>query len=242
MRDARPSPIAIAVLGGVLMLSACGEDAAPVFTEQTRDPVLARVLHDPLMVDPDLAYRNEAAAALTTSVGQPIPVLAGNETLARFARDEARLELLKDGEIIDLPEVEFDVEGSNLADLNSAAEMALTLGAPAHCTEQLLAGFKWAARLEKPASIMPHGHVRTSAGFDSGKCSMRVVRYLTPAERDAALEYHFNLASRAKMSVEIYNSPENAMIAKSENVTLAINVRDAADAMRMVDVVYWKAE
>ncbi len=246
MRAFRLSPVkrrlvSILLLGpGALALSACTGEAEPAESPATPDPVVARALNDPLMVDPDLAYRNQAAAALSTGVDHALPVLSGNAAMARRARDEMRLALLEDGSILDLPDMAEGEGGVSLAGIHSAEQMALSRGVPEDCAKQLRAGFVWAARLDDAASLMPFGHVRAAAGAEDAKCSIRAVSYLTAAEGEDALLYHYNLARRAELNTDVFAKPEFALTGTSEDVHLAVNIRDGNDAMRIVDLIYWK--
>ncbi len=228
------------LLPGVLALSACTGEAEPAESAATPDPVIARALNDPLMVDPDLAYRNQAAAALSTGVDHALPVLSGNAAMARRARDEMRLALLEDGAILDLPDMTESEEGVSLAGIHNAEQMALTHDVPEDCAKQLRAGFIWAARLDDAASLMPFGHVRAAAGAENEKCSIRAVSYLTAAEGKDVLLYHYNLARRAELNTDVFAKPELALAGSSEDARLAVNIREGNDAMRVVDLIFWK--
>ncbi len=228
------------LLPGVLVLSACAGEVEPTESPAMPDPLIARALNDPLMVDPDLAYRNQAAAALSTGADHALPVLSGNAAKARRVRDEMRLALLEDGTILDLPDSDEDAEGLSLSGIGSAEQMALTHGVPEDCAKQLRAGFIWAARLDDAANLMPFGHVRAAAGAQRGKCSIRAVSYLTAAEGEDTLQYHYNLARRAEMETKVFAEPELALTAASDGARLAVNIRNGNDAMRVVDLIYWK--
>ncbi|MEP3050003.1 MAG: hypothetical protein ABJP48_03090 [Erythrobacter sp.] len=222
-----------------LALTACG--AEPPLSENviSQDPVVARALNDPLMVDPDLSYRNQANAALTIGVGHALPVFEGSEQLARRAREEARLQLLEDGPILELPLAGESKEGAELAGLVTAPQMALAHGVPEQCVDALQQGFIWAARLDRPAAIMPYGQVRAAAGSDKGDCNLRVISYATPASIEDTLQYHFNLARRSNMSVETFASPESALLANGEGQQFAVNLRAGPRAMTAVEIVHW---
>lgn len=236
----RPFFRLVIAIGGASALSACADDAATKLGDQTRDPIIARALHDPLMVDPDLAYRNEAAAALTYGAGQPLPVLAGNAELARLARDDARLELLEDGAIAELPEPSDAKSAPELSASTSARDLVMAFDGPSECTQHLKADFGWATRLDRSVPILPRGYVRAAAGVESDTCSIRVVRYLTPATVDTAMEYHFNWAVRSGLKPAIYESPQSMVIAKSDGSSQVTIIRESPNAMRQVDLVSWR--
>ena len=242
MQDLRAISTPLFALCAGLAVFGCAQDTAPAQAEQTRDPIIARALHDPIMVDLDLVYRNEAAAALTTGAGQPLPVLAGNAELARLARDEARLELLEIGEIIELPEAAEVDQAPEISPTASAAETVTALGGPSDCSDELQADFRWAARLDRTIKIMPRGYVRAAAGVENDKCSVRVVRYLTPTLADAALEYHFNLFEGAELDASLFDAPQKTLVTNTDDGGQAVIVREAANAMRQVDLVYWRTK
>ncbi|WP_298465256.1 hypothetical protein [uncultured Erythrobacter sp.] len=234
-------PIILAVLPP-LMLAACGDEAASDGTSSavSSDPLLARALNDPLMVDPDLAYRNEANAAITIRHDHALPLFEGSDEAAQRAREEARLQLLEAGSVLDLPNAAIGEGVGSLAGETTAPGMINAIGGPAACTESLSEGFEWAARLPDAAQVMPHGMVQQAAGGSASGCSVRVVRYLTPATIEDALEYHYNRAHRAQLRVERFSKPEQIVRASRGSTQFIVHARPAPNNMSAVDLIYWQ--
>jgi len=222
-------------------LSGCGEEVVEAPTTQVlgQDPLLARALNDPLMVDPDLAWRNEANAVIAYRDGHPLPPFTASDGAAERARDAARAQLLENGPIPDLPDAVGE-GGVSLAELTDAGAMMEAVGSRSDCIEKLTGRLTWSTGLPPTSSIMPHGMVRQAAGADEGTCVVRVVRYLTPVGREDALEYHFTKADRQRFRIERFDLPEMQLRAERRDQIIAVHVRDAAGGMTAVDVVHWR--
>nr|MDJ0642669.1 hypothetical protein [Erythrobacter sp.] len=231
-----------ATLLPAFFLAACGSDAVsdPLENASNGDPVLARALNDPLMVDPDLAYRNEANAAITIRHDHALPPLRAGEEAGQRARDEARLELLEDGPIVDLPESGNGPGLPSLAGATTANAMLAALDADPACVTGLGEGHGWAGRMPQAASIMPHGMVRQAAGRDGQGCTVRVIRYLTAATQSDALEYHYNRAGRGGLRMTRFDQPENSIRGSRGGTQFFAHARPGPDGMTAVDLVYWQ--
>lgn len=234
-------PISLAILPA-LMLAACGDDPVSerAGAATSSDPVLARALNDPLMVDPDLAYRNEANAAIAIRHDHAVPRFVGSDEAAQRAREEARLQLLENGSVLDLPDAVTGGAVGSLADETTAGAMIKAIGGPRACSQNLGEGFEWAARLPDAAKVMPHGMVQQAAGGGANGCSVRVVRYVTPATIEDALEYHFNRAHRAQLRVERFGKPEQILRASRGGTQFIVHARSAPNEMSAVDLIYWQ--
>ncbi|QIQ86643.1 hypothetical protein [Erythrobacter sp.] len=239
----RFAPLALAPL---FALAACGsQDEAPARDPLTADPLLAAALNDPLMVDPDLSWRNEANAAVTIPASHALPPLTRSDEAALAAREAARLELLEEGSVPDLPSPAAHPGPSGLADARTAPAMLEAAGAPAACAERLDEGFAFAADLPDAARIMPHGMVQQAAGGGAG-CEARVIRYLTPAAAEDALQYHVTRAARAGLSPKLFEEPERSLAAADgegeDGVegNLIVAVRPGPGGMSAVDLVWWR--
>ena len=225
----------------LLALAACSEEPVPVADEAlTKDPLLSRALNDPLMVDPDLAWRNEANAVITYRDGHPLPPFLGSEDAAGRAREAADSELLADGPIPDLPAASSGEGSAALADLNYAGEMMRAVGSREDCIGDLTDRLSWSTAMPPTSSIMPHGMIQQAAGVDQGTCVVRVVRYLTPVSTEDALEYHFAKADRARFRIELFDAPEMQMRAERRDQIIAVHTREGANGMAQVDVVHWR--
>lgn len=225
-----------------VMLAQCAP-AEPDRSADTRliatDPVMARALHDPLMSDPDLASRNEANAAIGFVDSSALPVLDGSRDQAQAVREAARLELLDDGEIPELPKPRREPHGKALGPMASAAERLAALGAPQACAARLKDDFGFAANLPRPAAIMPMGMVVQSAGAKSAGCRIRIIRYATAADSDDVLQYHYTRARRGGFKLARYAEPE-AMIAgkRADGAVLVVQVRSGLHGLNIVDLLY----
>lgn len=225
-----------------LLLSSCGDDVLPVDANNAvgADPLLARALNDPLMVDPDLAYRNEANAAITIRHDHALPTFTGSTEAAQRAREVARLELLDSGSILDLPGETTGARKVALAGLSTSNEIIDAVGGPGQCSGQLEEGLAWAARMPDVARVMPHGMVQQAAGVDAGGCDVRVVRYLTPVAIEDALQYHFNQAARARLSATLFREPEAILQASRGDIHLTVHARPGPGGTSAIDLVYWQ--
>ena len=229
-----------------LLPAACAEgedartrDAALIAT----DPVIARALHDPLMSDPDLASRNEANAMLGGADSSALPVFAATPEAAREAREAARIELLEDGPIPDLPLARTQARGKvpmkALGPMASAADLLAALGAPASCAKRLKEDFALAADLPPVAALPPMAMVVQAGGADGGGCGVRIIRYDTAAAPEDVLQYHYVRARRAGLSAERYAAPEDGIVGKgARGETLVVQLREGAQGLTAVELLY----
>lgn len=229
------------VLCALPILSACGGndtgDQAPIVNET--DPYIARALNDPLMVDPDLSYRNEANAAITIGYDHALPSFKGSDDAASRARETARLELLEDGPIRDLPLPQSGAGPASLAQAYGVQALLGAVEAPMECRKDISGSFSYAATLPAIVRIMPHGMVRVAAAVDQPACSLRIVRYVTPVEVDDALQYHFTVADRAKLSPTYYAEPEKSLFAERRGTYLRVFARETSGDLTAVNMVTW---
>jgi len=239
MRNRSLAPILLCAALG--LVAGCGvQSHEPSAERPVQDPVLARALHDPLMTDPDLASRNQANAVLGFHYGHPLPLFVADDEARERARDAMRLELLEDGPIPQLPEMAGESVWPRLADLTNSAEMVEAVGGPSGCTTQLSDDLKWSLQLPQSTSLMPHSMVQVASGVDNGTCAVRVVRYLSPASVEDALEYHFVKTERARFRVEIFDEPEMHLRAERRDAVIAVHFREGGHGMTAVDVIHWR--
>ncbi|MGX7925600.1 hypothetical protein ACWPMX_03385 [Tsuneonella sp. HG094] len=173
-------------------LSACRDDPAPE-APKVRDPQVARALDDPLMTDPDLASRNEAAAALRVESDSSLPVLSATPEFIAAARAEAAA-LTRGAERFG----ELSTAPGNMAALASpGAEAQLaTMNTTASCRAQLQTGAIWAARMPTGVPIYPRGAVQSAAGLDA-KCRVRAITYTAPIPPAEMLAFY---AARTRLT------------------------------------------
>ena len=204
------------------------------------DPLLARALNDPLMVDPDLAWRNEANAVIAYRDGHPLPPFEAREDAANRAREAARIELIEGGQIPAIPDASQAAGLASLAALTTADAMLEAVKGPMNCVEGLEDNLIWSTRMPQTSSIMPHGMVQQAAGVDEGNCVIRVVRYLTPASREDVLEYHFTKADRARFRIERFEMPEPHLRAERRDQVLTVHMREGPGGLTAVDLIHWR--
>lgn len=226
----------------VLSLAACSaapsEAPAPVVNEV--DPYLARALNDPLMIDPDLSWRNEANAAITIGHDHALPSFKGSDGAASRARETARLELLESGPIPDLPATATGGPGISLAAQFGVEAVLDAISAPAQCRKDIIGDFAVAQNMPDYAKVMPHGMVRVAAAVYQPRCELRLVRYITPVTVEDALQYHYTLATRSGFQPAYYLDPEASIEADRRGRFFKVFARPASGDLTAVDIITWE--
>lgn len=208
-------PLALA-----LALAACSE-AAPPAPERARDPQVAQALDDPLMTDPDLSARNEAAAALTVESDFSLPVLpATPEAIARVKAEAAVMA----GGTDKLPEVAAasGIEPPIAPGAGPAAHLAALPGP--HCDAAISRSAIWAARMPAALPIYPRGGTIAAAGGDAPGCKLRHVEFATPVPLADVLAFYANRARAAKIAVSHLSGGEDAVLTGGSR-SLAFDLR-----------------
>ena len=237
----RPLRPAIVVLTMLALIACEGADApGEGSVVNAVDPLVARALNDPLMVDPDLAHRNEANAAITIGHDHALPSFRGDDASANRARETARLELQEEGPMEELPAPGTDGDLVSLAEVWDVAGVLEALAVPAGCRTRITGSFAFAADLPQAARIMPHGMVRVAAAADAGGCSLRLIRYTTPAAIEDVLQYHYNVAERAKLAPLYFESPERIVRGERSGATLEVHARPGSGNLTHVDLAFWQ--
>ncbi len=233
---------AVISLGLLALLAACGsgrEKPAQGDGLIAGDPVIARALHDPLMSDPDLASRNEAAAAIGFADSAALPVIKGSGEAADAAREAMRIELLESGALPDLPPASAAAGPAMLGPMSGPDELLAAVGAPGACAAGLKEDFALAASLPTAAAIPPHAMVVQTGGSDAKGCGLRIIRYLTPAASKDVLQYHFVRAGRAGLAASRHAAPVDSIAAKGKGTDrLVVSLRKAANGLTGVTLVY----
>ena len=226
-----------------IALASCGGESAsdsPGFGSDIPDPLIARALNDPLMVDPDLAYRNEANAAVTIRHDHTLPPMTSTTETAEAAREAGRRELIETGPIVDLPAASGKAQGAAFALGMTGEDLIKAAGGPSRCANQLEEGLIWAARMPEGAQVMPHGMTMQAAGVENGNCNVRIVRYVTPVSIEDALQYHYNRIRRARMEATFHSEPEAILSARGNGARIAFHARSGPNGTSAVDIVYWR--
>lgn len=238
-----PSNLRLLALLAPIALGGCGGDRPseePQF-DRTRDPLVARALADPLMSDPDLAYRNEANSAITLRFDHLLPPLAASDEATERARNAVRVELLKGGPIPEIPAAFAAGNGpKSFAAIATADVMLREAGGPIRCAKSLSEGLVFAADMPASAAIIPHGMTQQAAGADATGCSVRIVRYLAPVGGSEVIEWHYTLAERARLRPVIYGEAEMALVGEGRKETLVVQARPGPGGLTAVDLVHWR--
>lgn len=229
------------ILATFCLATACSE-APPADTDANgvaADPVISRALNDPLMIDPDLAWINEANAAIGYHGNHAVPVFAPDERAAALARDAARIELAEEGAIEELPVAANLDDAESLTGLSTLRELLEAVGAPAECGEGASDDLAWAAQMPKAASIIPHGMVQQAAGSDTGDCKLRLVRYLTQIGAQDALQYHYTRAANAQFEASYKSGKSELIKGEKAGEKVFADIADAPGGLRLVTLVHW---
>lgn len=215
----RAAPLVLACAAALLALAGCGNrDDAPE-PVAPRDPVVAAALDDPLMTDPDLSSRNEAAAALTVDGPGDLPVLPATPEAIAAARAEA-LKLVG-GKMMAAPQP----NGSAPALAPGIEAHALALAGTA-CRAKLTETAMWAAKLPPAAPIYPAGATETATGSDERACQVRAVAYRTPVSPSDVAEFYWTLAVRNRLAPQIAGDDDGRTI-RAQRGRFTIDVRIA---------------
>ena len=186
-----------------MVLLACSEAEQPFVPVVERDPIVVQALNDPLLTDPDLASLNEANAALTDAGGidRSVPLVIDTpEAIAAAKREAADLVGGSDNLQAELgnPVIRDALPRQTRFDLK---ELAKATGFAEKCAERAEVTAKWAADMPDAFQIYPRGNTLEAIGADADGCALRVIRYLTPVQREDVLAFYAAQARRAKLPV-----------------------------------------
>ena len=221
-----------------LGLAACGDDKAQRVVGQGADPLLAHALAGLLMADPDLASRNQALAAI--SGGGPevaeFPLIESGAEVVAAAKVEAQR--LAGGKIASAP---FPSEGSNqvLHDAVTAAQRAAAVKGPgSNCGAQASYDMAWSLRLPQAFPIYPRGHLIEAAGNDGNGCHLRVVRFVTPVDPVAVIDFYHTLALAAHYDARHQQADGRELLEGNKGATAyAVQARVRNDGLTEADIV-----
>ncbi|MEO9463393.1 MAG: hypothetical protein ABJ242_11750 [Marinomonas sp.] len=221
-------------------LSACSSGEEETSKADKRDPLVEQALGDQLMVDPDLTSQNEANAALTVAFDSSFPPLITGPEQRATALTAARSLLLDGGEIENLPlpsDEKEEVEWPSLAGALTAAERASRVEFSKECADRLNYSAIWAARLPDHAAIPPGGAVTEAAGNPQAQCNIRIVTYVTDLPVEEVMQFHFNLAKRAKLAAAYSKGEESVVHASAAQAAIAVHARKRIGLQTEVDVI-----
>ena len=81
--------------------------------------------------------------------------------------------------------------------------------------------------------------VRVAAAVEGEDCSLRLVRYQTPASIEDVAQYHFNVIERAGLEPSYFAKPEIAITADRRGRHVQIYARTGTGNLTSVDVITW---
>ena len=210
--------LSLALLGGC-------EGDAPKPIETPRDPIVAQALGDPLMTDPDLSSRNEAAAAISIRVDGPLPVLAVTAEDLAAARAEAARMVGGEENLASIPPARGAV--APLAPGHEASDHLALLADKTACRAKLTDSAIWAARLPAALPVYPRGATQAATGGDGDDCRVAAVVFTTPVPSDEVVEFYWQLARAAGLAPIHLKAGETAVL-QGEGKGAAFDLRATA--------------
>lgn len=182
-----------------MMLAACSSEPDEPVLVPERDPIVTQALNDQILVDPDLVGQNEANAALTGGTDHSVPPVVNTREAVERARQDAADLVGGFSNLRPLPEAGEPGDPLPLAAQYSAGELAKAAGVTGACADGMGYTAMWAAKMPEALPVYPRGNTIEAAGNDSAKCSVRVVRFLTPVSREDVLSFYAARAKSAKI-------------------------------------------
>lgn len=185
-----------------------------------RDPLTIQALHDPILVDPDLAGMNEANAALTINYDGSIPPIDVSAEEASLAALEATDLLGGSEKLLDLP-----------PPMNETPDILALAPLPGdeECAAAMKPSAIWGARLPESIPIYPRSALIYGAGNTSGTCNIRTVTFVTPVAGEQVARFYFSLARRAGFSSEVRRDGMVFMQAEKQGARLLVSVARRPD-------------
>jgi hypothetical protein len=209
-----------AILPWLALLAACGDKSAPE-APAPRDPQVAQALDDPLLTDPDLASRNEAAAALTVESDGSLPLLPATPEAIAAARAEAAALVGGADRLVAPPAAAGAAKA--VGDDAPEAHLAAVAGGT-HCASGLDRSTIWAARLPAALPVYPRGATIAGAGSDAPGCKARVVAFTTPVPLDEVLAFYWTRAAALGPSHRM-RGDEHAVVGAGQGLAFDLRAR-----------------
>lgn len=214
-------------LASALLLAACGGDgtADVSSTADHADPLMAAMLAQQIMIDPDMVATNNAnqlASFAEADGSMPRPDV-GPEAAAR-ARAEA----------IDL------VGGSGaLQPVPDAASGEPPRDAMlARCIAAAQPGFRWAAAMPQSFPVYPQGAVLAAAGSDASGCAVRAISFATAVSVDDVLAFYVTRAKAAGYTMQHQISEgDNVLSGTGSSGRLLVQARGDDSGLTSVELV-----
>ncbi len=185
----------IACVAPLALLAACGDKTEDEANGNAMDPASEQALNDELATDPDMAGRNEANAALSSSGNAAVPDIDKSPRAIEAARSRAAELVGGSGEFARVPAPKaIGANGPDSEAMIAAARAAVAPGG-VNCAQSVQYSSAWAAKLPPAFPVYPRANTQEAAGTDEGDCALRIVSFVTPVALDDVLAFY---ATRAK--------------------------------------------
>ena len=190
------------------------------------------------MADPDLASRNHALAAIAGG-GPEVVELPLIETGAEsIAAAKVEAQRLAGGKIVPAPGP-GDASNPALRDSVTAAQRAAAVKGPgSNCGASASYDMAWSLRLPQTFPIYPRGHLIEAAGSDGNGCRLRVVRFVTPVEPNAIIDFYHTLARAAQFDARHNQADGRELLEGNKGAAAyAVQARVREDGLTEADIV-----
>lgn len=211
---------ALLLICPMALLAGCGDEPSDR-SDGPRDPQVAQALDDPLMTDPDLAHRNEGAAALRIQSDASLPVLPPSPEAIAIARGEAAA-LVGGADRLRPPPAPAGM-AEPLEEDTLAGQLAELPGADA-CAAKLRPTAIWAARMPPALPVYPRGATLEATGSDAPNCKLRAVAFATPVSPEDVLAFYWSRAVAAR-TAPVHRGGDGASVLTGGNAKLAFDLR-----------------
>ncbi len=223
---------------GLLLLAACGSGSSGEPEVGTDKSGLALALAAPMMVDADLATRNQAEAAISGG-GPPVIVLPPFvQTDEMVAAAKAEAEKLSGGSIPAAPMADGEPDPV-LRDGVAAAQRAAAIKGPGKvCGASADYALAWSLQLPPALPIYPRGNLQEAAGSNIDGCRLRSVRFVSPVEPSAIVDFYHARVRAAGFAVRYRADKETHQLSGSKGqAEFAVQVRKREDGLTEADIV-----
>jgi hypothetical protein len=212
------------ILLPLLAIGACS-DEPPAAPPDQRDPAIARALDDPLMTDPDLSSRNEAAAAITVETDTGLPVLTPTPDDAAAARAEAARMVGGAEKLTPLPTASSTMV--SLPEGGGPAEHLSTLLTDPKCRAGLRESAVWAASMPAALPVYPRGALQHGAGRDDAGCHVRALAFTAAVTVQDVMAFYARRAAMAGMTA-VHGTDGSGEVLRGTGEGIAYDIRAQA--------------
>lgn len=226
------------VPASLLALAACGRSDSGDEARDDDQAGLALALAAPMMVDPDLTSRNHAEAALAGG-GPPVlalpPFAQGGEAVAAA---KAEADEISRGATLAAPGAQGAIDPA-LRDAVTATQRASAVrGSGKDCGASADYALAWSLQLPAALPIYPRGHLLEAAGSDLDGCRLRVVRFVSPVDAQAMIDFYHTRARSAGFAMRHRAEADVHQLTGSKGgAVFAVQARKREDGLTETDIV-----